>query len=336
MWHSFHGLYSQKQPGMPLKNLGSFILLLAFFACKEAKVKTVADADITIADFIELAPVVNLPYIINDSVLNKKKSDSSVISIVKFQEFVPDTVFKKYFPQTKNLKLYLLGKSTDDRKGNYLFIKSVSGKKNEVWFFYFTNKAIYLSSMRLADNLPMKSGNRYCKIDNKHSISFIKEQRTPTGEYWTSETIYYMDASGKMIVAMTNSGEDLSDEIMGNPIDTLPRKNKFSADYYSDKKNMVSIRDGASAKTFHFFIHFSKQNGECVGELKGEGEFTSTTKGVFHDDEGACEIIFNFSTGSISIKETNGCGNYRDITCFFEGSFTRKKEAVKPKTKKKK
>ena len=326
----------KKQIGMPLKRLTCLLLLLLLFACKQVKVKTVADVDLTIADFIELAPVVNLPYIIGDSVLNKKRSDSSLISIVKFQEFVPDTVFKKYFPETKNLKLYLLGKSTDAEKGNYVFVKSVTGKKNEVWFFYFTKKATYLSSMRLADNLPMKTGNRYCKIDGKHSISFIKEQKKPTGEYWTSETIYYMDATGKMIVAMTNSGEDLSDEIMGNPIDTLPRKNKLAGDYYSDKKNMVSIRDGASQKTFQFFIHFSKQKGECVGEIRGEGEFTSATTGVFHDTEGACEILFAFSPTSVQIKESNGCGNYRDITCFFEGSFTRKKEAVKPAIKKKK
>ena len=326
----------KKQLRMPVKRLGNLFLLLVLFACKEVKVKTVADADLTIVDFIELAPVINLPYIINDTVLNNKRSDSSMVTVTKFQEFIPDSIFKQYFPQTKNLKLYLLGKSTDAQKGNYVYIKSVSGKKNEVWFFYFTNNAEYLSSMRLADNLPIKTGNRYCKIDSKHSISLIKEQKKPTGEYWTSETIYYMDAAGKMIVAMTNSGEDLSDEIMGNPIDTLPRKNKYSADYYSDKKNMVAIRDGASTKTFQFFIHFSKQNGECVGEIKGEGEFTSATKGVFHDDEGGCEIIFNFSSNSVSIKETNGCGNYRDITCFFEGSFTRKTEAVKPKPKKKK
>lgn len=321
---------------MPLKYAINLLIVALLFACKEVKVKTVADTDITIADFIELAPVVNLPFIINDSILNNKQSDSSFVAVAKFQEFIPDSIFKNYFPQIKNLKLYLLGKSTDAKKGNYLFVKSVTGKKNEVWFFYFKKNAEYVTSMRLADNLPMKTGNRYCRIDSKYSISFIKEQKKSTGEYWTSETIYYMDAAGKMIVAMTNSGEDLSDEIMGNPIDTLPKKNKLSADYYSDKKNMVSIRDGLSAKTFQFFIHFSKQNSECVGELKGEGEFTSATKGVFHDDEGACEIIFNFSTGSISIKETKGCGNYRDITCFFEGSFTRKKEVVKPKLKKKK
>jgi hypothetical protein len=35
------------------------------------------------------------------------------------------------------------------------------------------------------------------------------------------------------------------------------------------------------------------------------------------------------------MKEVEGCGSYRDIKCFFEGSFPKKKE-VKPKAPKKK
>jgi hypothetical protein len=34
------------------------------------------------------------------------------------------------------------------------------------------------------------------------------------------------------------------------------------------------------------------------------------------------------------MKEVEGCGNHRDIKCFFEGTYPRKKE--KPKTSKKK
>ncbi|MBX9784995.1 MAG: hypothetical protein K2X48_17030 [Chitinophagaceae bacterium] len=306
------------------------LLIVTAAACKEKKQKTVADADLSLSDFIALAPEVKLPYIINDSLLVKKETDSAAINTTVFQTFIPDSVFTASFPQAKTLKLFLLGKSTEAKKGTYVFVKSVTGAKKAIHFFYFKENKTCLGHMKLHSN-ENTTGNQYCKIDGRYNISFIKEQKTPTGEYWTDERLYYMDGNGKMILTMTNSTQDKSDEIMGNPIDTLPRKNKFSADYSNDKKNLVSVRDGNTPEKFQFFIHFSKQNGDCVGEIKGEGEFTTPGKGVFHDDESPCEIIFSFSSGSVTIKESNGCGSYRGITCFFEGTYTKKKEPVKPK-----
>ena len=312
--------------------LVSIALFVFLFACKDQKQRTVADADLTLKEFIELVPPVKLPFIVHDSTLQKKENDSAALNLNVFQSFVPDSIFKQQFPTTKQLKLFALGKSTDAQKGNYVFIKSINGKRRAVYLYYFNEKNTYLGSAVLLDNTVAAKANRYTRIDSRYNIAQIKEQKTATGELWTDETIYYMDANGKMILAMTNSTEDKSDEIMGNPIDTLPAKNKFSADYASDKKNMVSIRDGRLPKTFQFFIHFSKQNGECVGELKGEGEFTTPGKGVFHDKDSDCEIIFSFSSGSVTIKETNGCGSYRDITCFFEGTYIKKKAPPKSKT----
>lgn len=309
-----------------------WLLLIAFASCKAKKPKTIADEDLTAGDFIALAPALTLPVTINDSLLNKKEGDSALINQTAFKTFLPDTVFNRIYPQTKQLKLYIVGKATDDKEGNYIIVKSIAGKARAAQLFYFTKKETYLGSMKLIDNIT-KSTGRYFRIDNRFNISMIQEKRVPTGEIWTNETIYYMNASGKFIIAMTNSNEDLSNEIMGNPIDTFAHKNKFSADYTSDKKNLVSIRDGSSAKTFQFFIHFSKQNGQCNGEIKGEGEWITKTKGIFHDGSSACAIEFNFSSSSVSISEQNGCGSYRDITCFFEGSYPRKKEPVQSKTK---
>ncbi|MEQ1799214.1 MAG: hypothetical protein ABL872_14770 [Lacibacter sp.] len=310
------------------------LLIVVFAACKAKKPKTITDEDLTVADFIALAPSLTLPVSVNDSMLIRKEKDSALINQTAFKTFLTDTVFKKFYPQTKQLKLYLVGKATDDKKGNYIIVKSVNGKSRGTQLFYFTKKDTYLGGMKLIDNLT-KSTGRYFRIDNRFNISMIQEKRVATGEIWTNETIYFMNDSGRFIIAMTNSNEDLSDEIMGNPIDTFAKKNKFSADYTSDKKNLVSIRDGSSAKTFQLFIHFSKQNGECIGEIKGEGEWIDKTRGIFRDGNSDCAIEFNFGSSSVTIKEQNGCGSYRDITCFFEGSYPRKKEPVQPKAKSK-
>jgi hypothetical protein len=309
------------------------ILFTFLFACKEEKKRSLANADLTLKEFIELTPVLNLPYTVFDSSLQKKENDSIAISQNLFQSFIPDTVYKKHYPVTKNLKLYVLGKCTDGQNGNYIFLKSTVDKKRAVYLYNFNEANSYIGSTKLLDNLTPSKMSRYVRMDGRNNISYINEQRTTTGEFWTDETIYYMDASGNMVLAMTNSTEDLSDELMGNPIDTLSRKHKFSADYSSDKKNLVSIRDGNTPKSFLFFIHFSKQNGECTGELKGEGEFIESNKGVFRDKNSSCEIQFTFSSGKISIKEANGCGSYRDITCFFEGSYLKKRDIQKTKKK---
>lgn len=316
-----------------MRSVITTLLLLLLFSCKEDKVKTIADADLSLTDFIALAPEVKLPYFVHDSTLQKKENDSAAINLDLFKTFLPDSIFQKHYTISKQLKLHVLGKSTDAQKGNYLFVKSSAGKRKAVYLYYFNPKNVYTGTMKLLDNTVPSKTNRFTRIDSRYNIAFINEQKTATGEIWTDETIYYLDAAGNMILAMTNSSEDRSDEIMGNPIDTLPRKSKYSADYSNDKKNLVSIRDGSTAKTFQFFIHFSRQNGECVGEIKGEGEYTANNKGVFHDKDTDCEILFNFSTSSVTIKEIKGCGSYRDIICFFEGSYTKKRETQKTKKK---
>lgn len=309
------------------------LLLLAVFSCKEKKPKELADADLTAVDFITLAATLPYPVLVNDSVINRKEKDSSLINVETYKTFLPDSVYKQFYPKSKGLKLYLLGKVKDGEKGNYMLVKSIQGKNKGVQLLYFNEKAAYLGSMNVTALLPKGTGIRYCRIDSKHNISFIQERKTGTGEWWTNETIYFMDENGKFIVAMTNSTEDLSDLIMGNPIDTLSRTQTYSADYSLDKKNLVSIRDGKTEKEFEFFIHFSKQNGDCVGEVKGTGEWIARNKGIFRDASSDCVISFDFSASSVRITEQN-CGLYRGITCFFEGSYPRKAEPKKKKKKK--
>ncbi len=311
---------------------GCLFFLFILTACKNNKPKEIKDKDLTAADFILLAKELSYPILVNDSLLNAKEKDSVLINQETFKTFLPDTVYKKLYPKTKNLKLYLVGKSVDGEKGNYVLIKSATGKERGAQLLYFNNKSQYLGSLNIGALMPKGKATSYCKIDNKNTITFIQERKTPTGELWTNETIYFMDETGKFIIAMTNSTEDLSDLIMGNPIDSLSRKQKYAADYTTDKKNLVSIRDGATDKSFEFFIHFSKQNGDCVGEVKGTGEWVSKTKGVFRDGSSDCVITFDFTSSSVRISEQN-CGLYRDITCFFEGSYPKKREVVKKKKK---
>jgi hypothetical protein len=303
-------------------------LLVLLLSCGSKQPKTMTDEDLTVADFVALAPDLSYPILVNDALLNRQEKDSLLINQVTYKTFLPDTVYQRLYPKPKNLKLYLLGKSADGEKGHYLLVKSALGKERGAQLLYFSKKSQFVGVLDIGTLLPKGNLPRHCKIDKNHSISFVQERKTPTGELWTRETIYFMNDSGRFIIAMTNSTEDLSDIIMGNPIDTLSRKQKYTADYATDKKNLISIRDGATEKSFEFFIHFSKQNGDCIGELKGTGEWIEKNKGIFKDGNSDCVITFDFTTNAVRIQEQN-CGLYRGITCFFEGSYPRKKEAGK-------
>jgi hypothetical protein len=86
---------------------------------------------------------------------------------------------------------------------------------------------------------------------------------------------------------------------------------------------------------FQFFIHFEEEEDECKGELKGQAKYISGYTGQFNANSDPCEIAFYFTENTVRLKEMGGCGSHRGIKCFFEGLFTKKKEA-KTKTVKKK
>lgn len=305
---------------------------LLWVACKNPTPKRITDDDLTVAEFLAVAPALKLPAIIHDSTVARKESDTLLLKTTNFRRFVPDTTFQRLFVSEKNLRLYVLGKIKDNNQGYYVVIKSVQGNKKKAWLLYFNDKMQFIAGKQIGDNQHPQQVKRYCKIDNRFNITIAEETRQE-GEQRLKETIYYLDPSGIFILVMTNSNEDLSAEIRGNPIDTLPRKHKYAADYVLNSKNMVSIRDGATPKTMQFFIHFSKLNDECVGELKGEATWIAKDKAVFRDVNSPCVIHFTFTNNAVRIQEENGCGMYRDIKCFFEGSYPRKKTTTKKSRK---
>jgi hypothetical protein len=116
-----------------------------------------------------------------------------------------------------------------------------------------------------------------------------------------------------------------------NPIDSFSRRNKFSGDYVRDKVNLVSVRDNKKPGRLTFFVHFEKKN--CTGELKGDANITSANTAVYHSSGDPCVLQFKFTSLSVTISETEGCGSHREPDCIFEGTFPRKKEPKKKEAK---
>jgi hypothetical protein len=168
------------------------------------------------------------------------------------------------------------------------------------------------------------------KLSFYKSVS-IRQPDDATAE--GKEVFIYNDDAAQFLLIYTDQLDDRVQEVI-NPIDTLQKKNKYSADYTKDKMNIVSVRDHAEAGKLNFFIHIDRNNGECNGEIKGVASFTSANTALYKQRGDGCSIQFNFSTSAVSIKEAEPCGAHRQLKCSFDGSFPKKKE-TKPKTPKK-
>ena len=133
---------------------------------------------------------------------------------------------------------------------------------------------------------------------------------------------FYNSDANTFTLIFTEPNTDIIENII-NPIDTLPAKAKFTGDYIKDKKNFISVRDGRNASEILFFIHFETEDN-CTGELKGTAKFVSPTIARYKEPNNPCALELSFVNNRAAMKETGGCGSYRDIKCFFEGSFRRR------------
>ncbi|GAA4319693.1 hypothetical protein GCM10023143_33300 [Compostibacter hankyongensis] len=233
--------------------------------------------------------------------------------------FVPDSMLKEVTIKKVKTHYYPLGRLQSESRQHFLLLKAVNPRIRAVYLCVFDKKGRFSDARIIGRSDPkIRQGFR---IDQKLllylNISKPGSARNP------GEDVYMVNPDGTFTLILTNNAQSLTaDQI--NPIDTLPRKHKYSADYLLGKTGLVSIRDGADAKSFRFFIYFNK-NGDCKGEISGTGHFVRPGLGEFKEEDGPCGLRFTFSASRVGLKEIGGCGAYRDIRCFFDGTFTKKK-----------
>ncbi len=309
----------------------SFLVIFFLTGCKQKKKISLAGEDpVEVNDFVEVFQPVALPYQVVDSILQKKEKDSLLISYNVFTQFVPDSILSKVFGKEKKLKIYPLGKAAG--KGEtYLFAKAVAPAKKAIFVLVFDKKNQYMTSMTALRSDASKGMHHATAIDKKYTITRTQLRRNDDGSTSEGRDIYVLDADARnFMLIMTDALDDKITELI-NPIDTLPRKHKLSADYTSGKMNLVSIRDGRKTDRLSFFVHFEKNNGECTGELKGEALIKSATLAEYRVGGDPCVLQFRFTSSAVILKEIEGCGAHRDLRCVFDGTFPKKKEP-KPKT----
>ena len=317
-----------------------FFVVILLAGCGNKKKSSDDGSVMDVKDFFALFKPVKLPYSVSDTSFTKLSKDTPIISVELLSQFVGATALTKLFGSSKP-KIYPAARVSAKKAETYLFAKAISSTKKVVYLFVFDKENNYKASLPLIISDSDPQTTEFASMDSRYTISINRQRKKSNGELGYKKDAYVYNNIGVFTLILTESNDDLAAsgvEVI-NPLDTLPRKNKLSADYVLDKRNFVSFRDGRGASTLRFFVHFEKNKGTCRGELRGEATIAKPNIAVYRESGDPCVLEFTFETNSVTMKEMEGCGNYRDIKCFFEGTYPRKKESRKvsgPKSSKKK
>ena len=323
---------------MSTRNRLGFLLFTVFLfaSCKEEKKPSMSgDEQVQVSDFIDFFQTLKPPVQFGDTLLLKKEKDSLLISHKVFTQFIPDSVFRPVFAKGVKPKIYSLGKVVSKDGETYLFLKALSNDKKAMYVVVVDKKNKYLTAMTALRMDQSNITRQSLSVDRSMGITkTIVRKNVDRTESEGKDVYVFEPDSRKFILVMTDALDEKPAELL-NPIDTLSRKQKYTADYGTGKKNLVSIRDGRKNDRLSFYIHIEKNNGECVGELKGEAIIKTANTAEYRMDGDPCILKFRFSSGTVTLAEES-CGARRGLNCLFDGTYSRMKDPKPAKPVKKK
>jgi hypothetical protein len=312
-------------PGMI--RLGFVLTGFILVSCNSGKTDT---KGFSYEKFAELFPPAKTSYQLSDAELLNNK-DTTAIRSAEFGQFISDSLKTKLFGRNSKVRYIALARIKASKNTSYYIVKAGSGPKKVALLLPFTNDQFDVVFPFLVPDNDV-STSQLSSVDKSNAIIKAVTQKKQGGETAEGRDVYqYIPDAKQFTLVLTNPLTHMAELI--NPIDTLPRKHKFSGDYVKDKTNFVSIRDGRSPSELLLFIHI--EEGDCSGEIKGTLLMTASATAIYRQGGDPCGLSFRFSGNSVSVKENGGCGSRRGLNCSFEGTYNRKKEA-KAKTLKKK
>lgn len=315
-----------------MTRIGFVLLLLLIFSCKNKDEKTTGEQNSSSpVDVQQKFTAVSVPYQLSDTVLLRGQQGSPVAEL---DRFIADTIKTNLFTSGKNIKYYPLAKIQRPKAETYLVIKATSGDKKVAILVTVDDENQPVASLPFLVPDDDPTTIQVSSIDAAYSITRAiarKKDGVTTGE---GKDVFAYDKQGKQFSWIVTDQLDKKTDVV-NPIDTLPKTNKLSGDYVKNKKNIVSVRDGRTATQLMVYIHTENEDGTCKGDLKGQFLVTSSNTAIYRQGGDPCVLQLKFTGSSVSIHEEQGCGNHRDVSCAFEGSFPKKKvEKLKSTSKK--
>ena len=315
-----------------MRYLSNLLILLALIGCAETKTDLSGNTPLKINDFNAAFKNIELPIRINDTNL-VAFTDTIKIGRKALAQFLPDSVVDAIAPKlVKNSSIFTVGKIEKETE-YYLLLNNKDTKKQTVSVIAFSKKNVFLGYQILTQfDLTQKGSQFYGKtlLINKEPTFLIEENKLDPEQGLTHEKKgwAYTEQGFRLIYLDANIKPE--QKAILNPIDTLPTVNTYSGDYARDKKNFISLRDFGNANKYQFFLHFEKKDGTCVGELKGLLNFNKN-QATYSEKGDPCTIQFTITGNVIKIKEDGNCGNHRNMTCYFNDSYDKKRKAKSKK-----
>ncbi len=313
-----------------------FLLLIVISLLVDCKSKKKplpsGDDPVEFGDFIEFFPESGVPFSFADSMILRREKDSMLISHAIFTTFVPDSLLKSVFGNSKP-RFFPVARFQAENE-QYLLAKGISTSRRGAIIVAFDKKGNYLDLLPFLIPDALATTTQTGSIDRNFGIHKNVTRRNQDGSVSEGKDVFgFTTGINKFTLIMTDALDDKITELI-NPIDTAARTHKFAGDYGTGKMNIVSIRDGRRSDRLSFFIHINKSQGSCTGELKGEAIFRTPTMAEYRLGGDPCVLRLSFTSNSVTVKEIEGCGAHRTLRCSFDGRYEKKKVTKKKTVKK--
>ncbi|MCG9898715.1 MAG: hypothetical protein MUF12_05125 [Sediminibacterium sp.] len=321
----------------------SFIVVLWFIfctlACKESKPDFSGKVPVDKKAWVQSFGDIELPILYADSNL-KDVLDSTYFTHELISQIIPDSILKPLEKSKGEERYHPIGK-IEKKKDKFTYLLLLQSSKNNKKLITLVlgdekSKYPFLGWKMLIQEKHPDTYSHSVSISREPTFIISREKvnvKEQTTLYTRNGWAFTSDSIFRMVITDTN--EDLiKNNTILNPLDTLPQTQPLSGDYIKNKKNFISLRDSEKKNTYLFFLYFEKENGECIGELKGELNMVAPDKGIYQQAGDACVIEFNFNGKQLTTKETGSCGNYRGITCYIDDRYEKKiKSSSRKKSK---
>ena len=219
-----------------VRYLACLLVAICFLTgCGNKKKPSLSGTDeVVISDFIESFELINPPYEVKDTALNKKEKDSLLIANKIFSQFVPDSVLTKVFGKNAKPKIYL-GKRINEKEDSYLFAKASAADKKVMLVLCFDRENNFKAFLPLLVQDANPATLQISGINRKFEFYQSVIIKKPDGSSAEGKEVFiYNDEASQFLLIMTDPLDDRVQEVI-NPIDTFARKNKFSTDYIKIK-----------------------------------------------------------------------------------------------------
>lgn len=311
-----------------MSRVGILFLLTIIFSCKSKNTNLSSDTPIKPNQFVSAFSVLDNGFAANDSNVFKL-ADTVSINHKLLSRFIPDTLINRLMSGDNKTIFRPVGR-VDKSTETYLLLLSVKNKKPTTTVIVLDKKNTFLAAKDLLSPQLNKDDYHNSFSVNREPTFFVTREKL-MNEKELKYTKIGWAFNSKSFIAVFKETNERNDKLVPiqNPLDTFARANMYSGNYVEDDRNFISLRDGKTKQEYLFFMHIDKNDGNCIGELKGEMKMTDSTHAIYSFGGDPCVIDFTFDRNIITVKEKGSCGNRRGMDCFFEDAYTKKKEPKK-------